>query len=664
MGIKLCESPTVASGNGGKQYHCGALTYTKMGLTALFAWLLWGDFCFTLMEAVGPSVLPLKLKSLGCSNWLIGLVLTTVPNIFTMTVCPYVSVKSDRYRSRWGRRIPFIVWTMPFLCLSLMLIGWTDDISAFLHSHSAFLSNYAPATVSIALIGVFIAMFSFFNMFVGSVFYYLFNDVVPAQFLARFTGAFRIVGTVAGAVYNYFVFQYAESHMREIFLGAALLYFIGFGLMCLMVKEGEYPPVESELPDKKGKMLVELKTFLRESFTHKIYWMIFLLTTVSAGRMAINPFWIFFSKEMGLPLMDIGKLGAITGITSLGAMYVASVYIDRWHPLRVTAYMTLFSAVGALTGFVWVFVTLPGNYYFWLSLASGTLETFFGALGAASSMPLFMRMFPQSRFGQFCSAQSILRSFLCLGASVLAGLYIDTIKFFCHGSDFAYRFIFGWQFLGSATCAVIIVIAYREWYRLGGDKHYHPPATWDPKGYEEMPVVKTLGPQSKWIAVALRLFGAVVAISMLCMPVLMAWMAHRQAMRALSWHAYVLLPLSLVAWTYWRHVRKNILSDLERARKGEPLVNGIPHHGVLVVKGILYLAVQAFWIVQVVIAINLNMEMGAIVFTASNVLTSFLLIGILQGICRIERGYSTQLDDPPDPQLGHIKPIKGRPVAF
>ena len=115
MGIKLCESPTVASGNGGKQYHCGALTYTKMGLTALFAWLLWGDFCFTLMEAVGPSVLPLKLKSLGCSNWLIGLVLTTVPNIFTMTVCPYVSVKSDRYRSRWGRRIPFIVWTMPFL---------------------------------------------------------------------------------------------------------------------------------------------------------------------------------------------------------------------------------------------------------------------------------------------------------------------------------------------------------------------------------------------------------------------------------------------------------------------------------------------------------------------------------------------------------------------
>ena len=48
-----------------KTYHCGTLTYTKAGLFAIFAWLLWGDFCLTLMEAVVPSVLPLKLKSLG-----------------------------------------------------------------------------------------------------------------------------------------------------------------------------------------------------------------------------------------------------------------------------------------------------------------------------------------------------------------------------------------------------------------------------------------------------------------------------------------------------------------------------------------------------------------------------------------------------------------------
>jgi hypothetical protein len=27
-------------------------------------WLLWGDFCFTMMEAVVPSIVPLRLKEL------------------------------------------------------------------------------------------------------------------------------------------------------------------------------------------------------------------------------------------------------------------------------------------------------------------------------------------------------------------------------------------------------------------------------------------------------------------------------------------------------------------------------------------------------------------------------------------------------------------------
>ena len=67
------------SGEIKKTYRCGTLTYTKIGLFALFAWLLWGDFCFTLMEAVVPTVLPLKLKGLGAPNWMIGVIMATLP---------------------------------------------------------------------------------------------------------------------------------------------------------------------------------------------------------------------------------------------------------------------------------------------------------------------------------------------------------------------------------------------------------------------------------------------------------------------------------------------------------------------------------------------------------------------------------------------------------
>lgn len=102
-----------------KRRTAGALHYTRSGLVILFFWLLWGDFCFTIMEKVMGSLLPLQLQSVGTSNKGIALMLSVLPNILGFTVGPWVSYKSDRCTHRWGRRKPFILWTMPFLCLFL-----------------------------------------------------------------------------------------------------------------------------------------------------------------------------------------------------------------------------------------------------------------------------------------------------------------------------------------------------------------------------------------------------------------------------------------------------------------------------------------------------------------------------------------------------------------
>lgn len=72
-------------------YRCGSLVYTRKTLVALFGWLLWGDFCFSMMEIVLPNILPLKLKDLGVSNSLMSLVMTTIPGIFDITVGTVVS---------------------------------------------------------------------------------------------------------------------------------------------------------------------------------------------------------------------------------------------------------------------------------------------------------------------------------------------------------------------------------------------------------------------------------------------------------------------------------------------------------------------------------------------------------------------------------------------
>ncbi|MFZ4775380.1 MAG: MFS transporter, partial [Terrimicrobiaceae bacterium] len=530
--------------------------------------------------------------------------------------------------------------------ISLVLIGFADPISAFLQANIPALKSVAPATVTIALLGLFMVIFQFFNMFVSSVFYYIFNDVVPPQFLARFLGMFRLVGTGAGAIYNYFIFQYSESHMREIFLGAAVLYFIGFGLMCLRVKEGEYPPVEGE-SEKASKGLGAIKTYFSECFTHKLYWLMFTTSSILATSGVIGMFGVFYNREMGLSLDHIGKLGAISGAFSLIAVYVTAVFADRWNPLRILTHLRVFAVVGMISYWIWLFITLPGDYYFWLAMGAGIIGTFQYNMAAAVEFPMMMRLLPQSRFGQFCSAQAMIQCVFRLFTGVAAGLFVDAMKWFCHGSDFAYRFNFVWTTVFGALGAATTVWLYICWHKLGGDFHYHPPAPWSPKKQEELAVVVTVPPQTRWLNCSLYLFRATMAVSVLGLPALMWWMRHQEAPVAFRWFLMLILPLSLAVCVCWAIVERNIRRDMANCKAGKPLRNGIPHHGVLMTISTKYLLAQAMWLTSIVFTVNLKMDTAAVVFGLANVLTNLLLIWCVWLNCRIERGRSVVLDQWP-----------------
>ncbi len=101
------------------RYQCGTLVYTKAGLFTLFTYLLWGDFCFSLMEAIWPKILPLLLASEGTPNVLIALVITTLPSAMNFVMNPIIGTASDRFRSRRGRRIPFLLFATPFITFFL-----------------------------------------------------------------------------------------------------------------------------------------------------------------------------------------------------------------------------------------------------------------------------------------------------------------------------------------------------------------------------------------------------------------------------------------------------------------------------------------------------------------------------------------------------------------
>ena len=458
-------------------YHVGTLVYTKNTLAKLFFWLIWGDVCYMLMENVIPSLLPLRFQALHATNLTIALIMSTIPNIINSVFNPIISFKSDRYRSRWGRRIPFIVATLPFLVLSIIGLGFTGPLSRWLNLHLGSVLHMSVVGLDIATIGFFMISFTFFNSFVGSVFWYLFNDVGPEHLLARFMSLFRLFSLLSVSGFSFFIFPLAGTHFTAILVTISLLYFFGFGLMCLMVKEGEYPPSPAYV-DGRANVISAVKTYAKECLTLPHYWLVFLTTcfsTVSAAAGA-GGFMLFFYESTGLGLRQVGEVVGAVNIAVAIMIPFSGWLADRFHPLRVVIvgyWINLLIVLPATL--VWLFWHPGAHIAFWVWMGvSVLLIAPSQALLGVYDPPVFMVVFPRSRYGQFCSANAMLRSIAGIIAGVGVGVFYDFAGHYMNKTQ-VYRLMPIWQILFTIPALICVLLLYRSWKRYGGDDNYTPP---------------------------------------------------------------------------------------------------------------------------------------------------------------------------------------------
>jgi maltose/moltooligosaccharide transporter len=448
----------------------GRLHYTKAGLFALFCWLLWGDFCFTIMEHVMKALLPIQLKAIGANNTSISVMLNILPNLLGFTVGPWVSFKSDRCTHRWGRRKPYIVYTMPFLCLALVGIGFTEDIAVAVREWPL-LAAYpivTASTLTLFVVGTMIVSFAFFNEFVNSVFWYQFVDVVPERHLGRFMGLFKVVGALSAFLFSLIAAPYAESHASEIYIVVALLYFFGFGLMCWRVKEARYEPGPGEestvlakltIAEKVAGAKATIRTYIRECFlSHPIYTAIYL-TGFLSGFAAPAGFAIFFALQIGVTVEQVFVIGAWFSLAGMVCHYPAGLLSDRFHPVRLTVLFALITIPGPFLSY-WFKIDLPSYILvgiIWFPVAE---------LNGAAHNVLLNRLFPKHRYGQFASANGMFKQLGKIAGALFIGLYLDWTQ--------DYRSLMLWQGIGQLLVTITTVWIYVWWCRLGGDAYQAP----------------------------------------------------------------------------------------------------------------------------------------------------------------------------------------------
>jgi hypothetical protein len=319
-------------------------------------------------------------------------------------------------------------------------------------------------------------------MFVNTIYWYLFNDVVPTEMMGRFVAWFRGVGTLTGALFNVFIFPLADTHMKHIFIGAALLYLVGFGAVCLRIKEGEYPTADGT--QRRPTLLDNLKLFASECFTQRFYWYIFLEPSFSCLGGCILFCATFFNQSLGLDLRKIGSMRGYSMVILAACFFLIGRALDRWHPVRAAAYLGAFSAFFALNPLIWLLIPAPNStLYVWLMIINtGLFGAAFQAVNDAAGMARLMKLLPRDQFGQFSGAMCLVRAVALIIGGLVAGPFMDMCQnYFPHpatgdASLFGYRYMF--LFSGSMTIVAYYFHyrIYRSWKRLGGDATYAPPA--------------------------------------------------------------------------------------------------------------------------------------------------------------------------------------------
>ena len=433
------------------KFSVGTLVYDKRALYLLFFWLMWNDFSFMLGEQLN-SLTRVLMRDRGAS-FTVMTVFTTVGALMGMWINPVFSTWSDRFRSPFGRRRPFLIAVAPIAALTIISIPFAPDLYHFLMKFegAAAILNRIPINGEVLFIGMASIIDGLFNAVLMAIFSYLYWDVVPGSVLGRFNAMARIVTVSAGMVWSFFIVGYAENHPKEVYIAVSLVCTAIYVLSLIMVKEGEYPPPE---PRKTKNVIEPILDYIKDCYSKPYYlWIFASMFFYQTGNQGNNFVFFYLREDLG---MDLGTTGWIQGIassvvTGFGVLlgYSTGSLIDRFKPIRVVP----------ITLFIWSILALVSFFVISDKVSAAVMASLVGinsfcfgvALGAVT-----VQLFPREKLGQFCSAQAFFyQTILMVLSPLVVAPFFDWLKF--------NRGAYIWSAFFYFVAALITVKVYLNW---------------------------------------------------------------------------------------------------------------------------------------------------------------------------------------------------------
>ncbi len=428
------------------------ICYTAGGLTAVFTALLMAGFGFNLLTTATGTLLPVQFKDMGADNETIALLLASLPSLLFTVVNPIASFRSDRTRTRWGRRMPYLFITVPFITLSVIYLGFGGKAGDFLDPLFGDNSQLAALTAGIVIYTAFLAV-------PNAVFWYVFPDVLPRKYIGRFMSLFNVAASASAILFNRCLLPFSENHLTGLYCVIAFIFCGGMFVMFLTVREGQYPPP----PVKESSGIIKgVVCFFRECFGIPFYYPFFLAMALSDVSIVCRGLYnLIYAKDiLGISVAEYGSIMAWGSVVGLVLCFPLGYICDKVNPLLIFGFGLL--TVVIVNGLSYFFVH-DYTSFFITTIALSVVYT----IQLVSTIPVFVEILPKSLYGQFSSASVLFRSGAMFICSYGGGKFIDWTG--------NYQNIYSWDFIFTLLSLILFALLYRNWKKRGGRKGYTAP---------------------------------------------------------------------------------------------------------------------------------------------------------------------------------------------
>ncbi len=256
-----------------------------------------GFFTTGVSWALYNSYMPIFLRDYISSSIVIGFIMA-LDNIVAIFFYPLIGALSDRIRTRFGRRMPFIILGIPIAAFFFALIPFDKTIASFLGF--SLQGNLTEAfIIRMILVMTFIIGMTIYRSPVIA----LMPDVTPDKHRSTANGIINLMGGV-GAVFAFFVGSRLYAIDRALpFLVTSGIMIISLILMFFFVKEPKNPPISKEKEEK-----VKIIPAIIEVFTEKEKSALLILFSILLWFMAYQALETWFTTFSVKTLVKIEKI--------------------------------------------------------------------------------------------------------------------------------------------------------------------------------------------------------------------------------------------------------------------------------------------------------------------------------------------------------------------